>query len=89
MKFLIWLLIGFAVVTWFSRLKSGGQGGARNSYDPPGKPPRNTATATTVESMQQCVRCGTYIPDSEAVTDMSGKIYCSEEHRSQRGEPRA
>lgn len=74
MKYLIWFLIGLAVVSWIKRLKSGhsnSQGTPRNSSE------------NRPETMRQCARCGTYIPVSEAVTDGSGAIFCCEEHRLQ------
>lgn len=74
MKYLIWLLICFAVVVWIKRFKAGlshSQGNARNSQ---GRVP---------EAMRQCVQCGMHIPASEAVTDSAGAIFCCEEHRAQ------
>ena len=75
MKYLIWLLIGFAVVTWFSRLKSRVSNNMRNGRDGQGR-----KQEPAIESMQQCVHCGTYIPSSESMVDAGGKIYCSKEH---------
>ncbi|MQR02192.1 PP0621 family protein [Glaciimonas soli] len=34
-----------------------------------------------VETMVACAHCGLHFPASEAVTDHSGAIFCSEEHR--------
>ncbi|HJV53308.1 MAG TPA: PP0621 family protein [Noviherbaspirillum sp.] len=39
-----------------------------------------TAGAGT-ESMVQCAHCGIYVPVSESVAGVSGRSYCSEEHR--------
>lgn len=44
---------------------------------------RRAATAHSpdpIPRMLRCERCGTYIPESEAVT-FRGKVYCSEAHR--------
>jgi len=76
MKFLIWLVIGLAVVTWFSRFKSRLSGtdrevGAKNQ-DP------------TPEAMLQCKVCGLHVPASEAVFDAGGSAFCCEEHRQSR-----
>ncbi|HSY29863.1 MAG TPA: PP0621 family protein [Burkholderiaceae bacterium] len=76
MKYLIWLLIVFAVVTWIKRLKAGFSNVHRDS--------RNATRIA--EAMQQCARCGMHIPASEAVIDGNGAIFCSEEHRAQHAE---
>jgi uncharacterized protein len=78
MKFLIWLVIGAAVVTWVMRLKSG-LAAAQREVGEKAKPPGGR-----IESMLQCARCGVHFPASEAVTDLSGAHFCCEEHRAQR-----
>ena len=75
MKYLIWLLIVFAVVTWIKRLKAGFSNVHRDS--------RNSSGPRIAEAMQQCARCGMHIPASEAVIDGNGAIFCSDEHRAQ------
>jgi uncharacterized protein len=79
MKFLIWLVIGFAVVTWIMRLKANLASAVRGSHARSRKeaPP-------AVETMLQCAGCGTHFPASEALTDAAGAAYCCEEHRAQR-----
>jgi uncharacterized protein len=79
MKFLIWLMIGFAVVTWVMRLKAnlGAAARGRRSNARPPAPP-------VAETMLQCAACGMHFPASEAVSDAGGAAYCCEEHRVQR-----
>jgi uncharacterized protein len=80
MKFLIWLAIGFAVVTWIMRAKSGFSKADRGT-------PENThgkATPAAAESMLRCARCGMHIPASEALINAAGLAFCSEEHRALR-----
>lgn len=76
MRYLIWLVIGFAVYTWVKRamakLSSGGQAD-----------PRRHTGNQLAETMRQCAHCGTYIPASEAVLGSAGAIFCCEEHRVQ------
>lgn len=76
MKYLIWLLIGLAVVVWIKRLKAG-------LLNSPGDARRSTGGSPPAEAMRQCARCGVHIPASEAVTDAAGSIFCCEEHRAQ------
>jgi len=73
MKFIIWLLIALAVVTWFKRNL------ARLSGSPDAM---GNKKQSQPETMHQCQHCGTYIPASEAVTGPSGAIFCSEEHKA-------
>ena len=75
MKYLIWLLIVFAVVTWIKRLKAGFSNAHRDA--------RSSSSTPIVEAMQQCARCGMHIPASETVINRNGAIFCSEEHLAQ------
>jgi len=75
MKYLIWLLIVVAVVTWFKRFKAGLSNSHGNA--------RGSSTLRETETMRQCAHCGIHIPASEAVTDGAGAIFCCEEHRVQ------
>lgn len=76
MKFLIWLIIGLAVVTWITRVKSALSNAKRDS--------RQNARGDAAETMLQCARCGIHVPASEAIIDAAGVAFCSEEHRAQR-----
>lgn len=74
MKYLIWLIIIAAVITWFKRTVaklSGNQG--------QGGTPRKDDRS---EAMCQCAQCGTYFPASEAVRNSAGLLFCGEEHRA-------
>ena len=73
MKYLIWLVIVLAVVTWFKRTVAKLSG---NQATSPNRKDRS-------EAMLQCAHCGTYFPASEAVRDPAGALFCSEEHRAQ------
>jgi uncharacterized protein len=71
MRFLIWLVIGFVVVTWVMRAKSGLSTADRESRE--NKQGR-------AEAMLQCANCGMHVPASEASIDAAGLAFCSEEH---------
>jgi uncharacterized protein len=75
MKLLIWMVIGFAVVTWIMRVKSGLSKAHRDS--------RENTPGKAAEAMLQCARCGMHIPASEALINADGSAFCSEEHRAQ------
>jgi uncharacterized protein len=83
MKFLIWLVIGFAVVTWIRRAMSASSKTQRNLHQDVRHDSRQNTSGKT-EAMLQCARCGVHIPASEALTDEAGLVFCSEEHRAQR-----
>ncbi|HEY8101534.1 MAG TPA: PP0621 family protein [Burkholderiaceae bacterium] len=70
MKFLIWAVIGYFVVSWFLR--------SRNISKRMDEPKRND---NHVEPILQCAHCGLHVPASEAVVTPSGAIFCCEEHR--------
>lgn len=78
MKFLIWLVIAAAVVTWVLRVKSSLANAGRVGRE---KASRREKLA---ESMLQCARCGVHFPASEALIDADGAAFCCEEHRAQR-----
>lgn len=42
---------------------------------------RNAKEAGGIEMMHQCLQCGVFVPESEAVVATSGAVYCCEEHR--------
>jgi uncharacterized protein len=84
MKYLIWLVIVLAVVTWFKRTvaKLSGNPGKPGNLNNPGRPARGDDRS---EAMCQCAQCGTYFPASEAIRNTAGVLFCSEEHRAQHG----
>lgn len=78
MKLLIWLVIVALVVAWIMRSKKAPaqkETGVSQSQD--------LHRHKQPEAMLQCARCGTHFPASEAVTQASGRVFCSEEHRRQ------
>lgn len=75
MKFLLWVLIGFAVVMWIWQMKKP-QSGMRSTTP---NPDENRST----EAMVQCIQCGTYVPVSEAIISKADKAFCSEDHSNQ------
>ncbi|MBV8666442.1 MAG: hypothetical protein JO269_08170 [Burkholderiaceae bacterium] len=82
MRFLIWLVVGFAVVTWFMRLKAHVVNSARHGSEGANRKPRSAVPVA--EAMLQCAHCGVHFPASEAFVDPDGAAYCSEDHRAQR-----
>lgn len=78
MKFLLWAVIIFLAVAWLMRGKKG-------VGDKPAGQHRTNKPSHILppETMLQCVKCGVYIPASEAVTHSSQIVFCSEEHRRQ------
>jgi uncharacterized protein len=75
-KFLIWAVLGYFIVSWI--LRSGKI--SKTSHD-------NKQNSNHVESILQCAHCGVHVPASEAVITQSGGIFCSEEHRAQMKKP--
>ncbi|MGZ3158169.1 MAG: PP0621 family protein [Burkholderiaceae bacterium] len=71
MKFLIWAVIGYFVVSWFLRSRAGPK--------PVDKPKPGNPHAETI---LQCAHCGLHVPASEAVITQSGDIFCCEDHRN-------
>jgi uncharacterized protein len=69
-KFLLWALF-IVLLVWMMRSKR--QAGSEKAA--------STRTADGTETMRRCEQCGTYVPESEAVLDASGKVFCSEDHR--------
>lgn len=70
MKFLIWILF-IVLLIWLMRGKKPAVGTSS----------RNAKAAGGTETMQQCLHCGVFVPESEAVVATSGTVYCCEEHR--------
>jgi len=44
------------------------------------KPPPPPSVGVS-EVMLRCAQCGVYLPASESVSDATGVVYCSDEHR--------
>jgi uncharacterized protein len=78
-KFLIWLIIGAAVVTWLLRNKKKSAQPASDANQSGG----DAVGAASAETMLQCRQCGLHIPGSEAIKDAAGVAFCSEEHHRQ------
>jgi uncharacterized protein len=39
------------------------------------------AAPNETQTIVRCQHCGTYFPASEVISDNSGKVFCSEDHR--------
>ncbi|MFI4940987.1 MAG: PP0621 family protein [Burkholderiales bacterium] len=83
MKFLIWLVIGLAVVTWIRRATSAFSKTQRDLHQGSRHDFRQN-TSGKAEEMLQCAHCGVHIPASEALIGEAGLVFCCEEHRAQR-----
>jgi uncharacterized protein len=86
MKYLIWLVIAVAVVVWFQRAKKSMAAGAASSPDREGarRNPfarKRNEPQQQIEAMVQCAHCGIHFPASESLSNASGTVFCSEEHR--------
>jgi uncharacterized protein len=76
MKFLLWLGLGFLLVTWLMRGKK-----AAPRSSPGYSRPAAEASGNTAEAMVRCAHCGLHVPQSEAIMLSSGTGFCSDEHR--------
>ncbi len=77
MKYLIWLVVAVAVVVWLKRLKKTVVSTTQQqtqAYTP--------QRSEDGERMVQCAHCGIHFPASEAVSNASGAVFCSTEHRN-------
>lgn len=79
MKFLLWLVVGFAAVTWLLR-------GKKTISHTPAAAPDARAKGVS-EPMVECAQCGMHIPASEAIINPAGASFCSEEHRLRHSTP--
>lgn len=70
---LVWLFHSPALRSLRSALK-----GDRAAPRPP-VPPQPTGSAQ--EAMVRCVHCGLHLPQSEALSDEAGRMFCSPAHR--------
>jgi uncharacterized protein len=74
MKFLLWVLIGVAIVMWLMH--------GRKAAGRAASPDRAAShTGAGSEAMLLCAHCNVHFPASEAIAGMSGKVFCCEEHR--------
>jgi uncharacterized protein len=71
-KLLIWVLIGVVIIAWLVRSKK--------PLKAPATPPSENKAAGA-EAMVQCAWCQVHVPASECVTNPSGAVFCSQEHR--------
>lgn len=78
MKFIIFIVVVWAVVVWFKKFKNN----MLNQQSNETTSAKNNTAARSLEGekMVQCEYCGVHFPSSEAVS-VDGHIYCSEEHR--------
>lgn len=83
MKFIIFIVIIWAVVVWFKKFKNNlldQNSRASKQENAAGNTASNTAARSLEgEKMVQCEYCGVHFPASEAIR-ADGHIYCSEEH---------
>jgi uncharacterized protein len=88
MKYLIWLVVALAVVVWLKRLKKTiikgqqQQTPTQSHSHAPGASNQERTKQAEGERMVQCAHCGIHFPSSEAVSNASGTLFCSTEHRS-------
>ncbi|HJV88090.1 MAG TPA: PP0621 family protein [Noviherbaspirillum sp.] len=80
MKLLLWLAIAVFVIWVIRSNKSSNKTSAAAGT---GRPDRSNKSNRQIEPMLQCAHCGVYVPVSETVTDASGKVFCSDDHRLQ------
>jgi uncharacterized protein len=78
MKYLLLLAVVGLALWWFKR---------RSAEPPPQVPPAPQkpaarAAAAEPQSMVACAHCGVHLPQAEALTDTSGRLYCGEAHRA-------
>lgn len=80
MKFIIFIVIIWAVVVWFKKFKNNVLDQNGNGSNQENTTSHMAARSLEGERMVQCEYCGVHFPASEAVS-VDGHIYCSEEHR--------
>jgi len=77
-----YLLIALALVWLFHspalRGLRGTLKGDRPTPRPPAPPPPTTPTQ---EAMVRCAHCGLHLPESDALSDGAGRVFCSPAHR--------
>lgn len=79
MKFIIFLIVIWAVVVWFKKFKNNLLKQQNNQQETAAS--NIAARSLEGEKMVQCEHCGVHFPASEAIRDLDGHIYCTEEHR--------
>jgi uncharacterized protein len=75
MKYLIWLVIVFAVIWWIRQQRQKPSDATGNKT---GKKANQTDGGAQV--MVPCAHCGAHMPQAEALEGRQG-VYCSEAHR--------
>ncbi|HEV2610589.1 MAG TPA: PP0621 family protein [Noviherbaspirillum sp.] len=70
---MIWVVLAAVVVLWLLY-------GKKKSIQTKA-PHREKPMVADAEPMIECAYCKTHVPASESVTDPSGAVFCSEEHR--------
>jgi uncharacterized protein len=87
MKYLIWLVIAWAVVVWIQRAKKNLIRRAREAATQAqaggaaAGGPQAAAETKAIEQMVQCAQCGIHFPASEAIHGNAGALFCCAEHR--------
>ena len=75
MKYLIWLVIVFAVIWWIRQQRKKPSDDSRNKSAEKAGPKEGEALV-----MVPCAHCAAHIPEADAILGQQG-IYCSEAHR--------
>ncbi len=75
MKYLIWLVIVFAVIWWIRQQRQMPSDATSNKTS---KEPSHMDESAHV--MVPCVHCGAHMPHADALQGQQG-LYCSEAHR--------
>jgi uncharacterized protein len=94
MKYLIWLVVAWAVVVWMQRTKknmvrraqeaaaAAAQAGAGQAASSGSSGAGMQQPSQSIEQMVQCAQCGIHFPKSEAIQARgTGKVFCCTEHR--------
>ncbi len=77
-KILLLVVVVLAAVWWLR-----GLGRTRQPGPPPKTAHRPPGTgAAGPANMLACAHCGVHLPQAEALTDTSGRLYCGEAHRA-------
>lgn len=88
-KFTVWLVLaGLAWLGWtlwrIGKRRSESAAAHPREQAPasrPGQAQQATPADSPPEPMLRCTRCGVYLPAREAVSDTSGRSFCSTAHR--------
>lgn len=74
MKFLL-LLAVIGIALWLFKGRSRVRGPGAEA------PPRKPAPPRPATQMLACAHCGVHLPQTDAVQDSEGRVYCGEAHR--------